>query len=372
MTSRERVLTALEHKLTDRVPFTWGNGIADETLRLLSEYLHIGSIQKTYAALTVIDDIGDIYPNYIGPDFRHRYGDDGLFLDEWGVKWKIMFPGQGGRGDPIWFPLADAETVEEINAYHYPSPEWFDYEQLNEQIDRCNANGEKAIRFSNANPFEIAGFLRGYENLFVDTYENPEIVHALMRKATDYFRQYMTCALEATKGKIDIVITADDLGGQNGLLLSPAAISEFILPYHKEVNDIIHSYGVKVMYHSCGSVIKAVDLLIASGVDVLESIQLYTAGMTPEALKDGFGDRICFQGGASVQKTLVSGSPEDVKQEAGWLLRTLGCGGGYILAPAHHVQYVPPENILALIEAAGRKEEFFANVNQYLRNNSEM
>lgn len=360
MTSRDRILSAFAYKKADRIPFTWGNGIADETLRMLGDYLHINSIEKVREFLDTIDDVGDIFPLYKGPDFRHKYESDGLYLDEWGVKWKIMFPGQGGRGDPVYFPLEDAESVDEINAYQFPSPDWIDYDQLNEQIEKCNSKGEKAIRFSNANPFEIAGFLRGYENLFVDTVIQPEIVHALMRNATDYFKEYMIRAFEATKGKIDFVITADDLGSQNGLLMSRETIREMIMPYHKEVNDIIHSYGAKVMYHSCGSVIKAIDLLIDAGVDALESIQLYTADMTPEALRDEFGGKICFQGGSSVQKTLVSGTPEDVKNEAEWLIRVLGYNGGYILAPSHHVQYVPPENILALIDAAGRTEEFYA------------
>ena len=355
MTSRERVLAALEHRPTDLVPFTFGNGIADATLQTLSEYLGIGSIAETQALLDSIDDIGDIFPVYIGPPDKHCHGSDGLYLDEWGVKWKIMFPGQGGRGDPVYFPLENAESVDEILSFPSPSTDWFDFEQLNEQIEKCSRNGPKAIRFSNANPFEVSGFLRGYANLFADTIAEPEIAHALMRKTTDYFKEYMIRALEATKGKVDIVITADDLGGQNGLLMSPAAIKEFIMPYHKEVNDIIHSYGAKVMYHSCGSVIKAIDLLVDSGVDVLESIQLYTAGMTPEALKDGFGDRICFQGGSSVQKTLVAGTPDDVRKEAQWLINVLGREGGFILAPSHHVQTgVSPQNLLALIESAGR------------------
>lgn len=365
MTSKERVMTALSHEPTDRVPFTWGNGIADIVVQNVCSMLQLPSKELTEKILYSIDDIGDIYPEYIGPSDRHCSDGNGHVTDEWGIGWVYQETGLGGRGDPVFFPLAKAESPEEIMAYSYPSADWWDYEGLNAMIDAANANGEKAIRFSNANPFEVATWLRGYETVYMDMIEEPEMVHAVMRKATDYFKQYMTRALEAVHGRIDIVITADDLGGQNGLLMSPSAIKEFILPYHKEVNDIIHSYGVKVMYHSCGSVINAIDMLVESGVDCLESIQLYTVGMTPEALKSGFGDRICFQGGSSVQKTLVAGKPEDVIKEAEWLKKELGRDGGYILAPSHHVQSdVPPRNILALIEAAGRMEEFLENVNK--------
>ena len=43
MTSRDRILSAFTYKKADRIPFTWGNGIADETLRMLGDYLHINS-----------------------------------------------------------------------------------------------------------------------------------------------------------------------------------------------------------------------------------------------------------------------------------------------------------------------------------------
>lgn len=357
MTSRERVLAALNHQETDRVPFSWGFGINEPALAGLRDYLKLGSIDETREYLQRADDIAQVAPRYIGPAYRNCWEGE-VFTSLWGFQTKFISFGEGGYDEQCYNPLAEAEDVADIEAFEFPSADWFDFSGLEAEIDRVNADGPKAIRFGNANPFECASWLRGFENILLDTIAEPEMVHAMMRRATDFFLEFMERALKAANGKIDIMFSADDLGGQGGLLMSPAAIQEFIMPYHKEVNDVAHRYGAKVMYHTCGSVILAIDQLIDAGVDILESLQFYTEGMTPEALKGGFGDRICFHGGISVQKTLVTGSPEDVKAEVEHLKRVLARDGGYILAPAHFIQAgTTPENIMAALKAAGRLED---------------
>jgi uroporphyrinogen decarboxylase len=75
--------------------------------------------------------------------------------------------------------------------------------------------------------------------------------------------------------------------------------------------------------------------------------------MDPAYLKDHFGERLCFEGGVSVQTTLPFGTPEEVRAETENLIRTLGKGGGYILGPSHAIQAgTPPENIWAMFETA--------------------
>jgi uroporphyrinogen decarboxylase len=80
--------------------------------------------------------------------------------------------------------------------------------------------------------------------------------------------------------------------------------------------------------------------------------------MEHERLKHEFGDRLSFHGGIDIQRVLPFGTSEEVKLEAVKVMRILGQGGGYILAPTHYIlPDVPPENILALRDAiiqAGR------------------
>jgi uroporphyrinogen decarboxylase len=98
---------------------------------------------------------------------------------------------------------------------------------------------------------------------------------------------------------------------------------------------------------------EAVEGLVDMGIDVLQALQFSAVGMDPRELKRRFGERLCFEGGVSVQTTLPFGTPEDVRQEVEELIGVLGAGGGYILGPSHAVQAgTPPENIVAMFDTA--------------------
>ena len=110
---------------------------------------------------------------------------------------------------------------------------------------------------------------------------------------------------------------------------------------------------VRVIYHTDGAVMDAVDGLIDMGIDVLQALQFSAKEMDPAVLKRRFGDRLCFEGGVSVQTTLPFGTPEEVRAEVEELICVLGKDGGYILGPSHAIQAgTPPENIVALFDAA--------------------
>jgi len=356
MTAKERVRLALEHKETDIPPFSWGFGMSYPAKEDLARHVKLPSVDALEPYLSAVDDCAWVNADYIGPKERNGYDSERVRTDVWGVRWKYQSFGAGGYEEMDGNPLAEIESEEEFDAYMLPSPDWWDYSTLRDKIAVINSAGEKAIKIGNGNIFETVTYMRGLENILMDIYINPELLHHMLRKVTDYYIGFFDRVLSAAQGEIDIVFTADDLGTQNGLMMSPEAIGEFIAPYHKELNELLHSYGVKVMYHSCGAVSEAVQALIDCGVDVLESLQFYTVGMDPVDLKARFGDGICFHGGVSVQKTLVTGSTQAVADEVEWLAGSLGKGGGYILAPAHIVQAgTPPENVMAMLAAAGRR-----------------
>ena len=110
---------------------------------------------------------------------------------------------------------------------------------------------------------------------------------------------------------------------------------------------------VRVIYHTDGAATEAVEGLIDAGIDVLQALQFSAKGMDPAVLKDRFGDRLCFEGGVSVQTTLPFGTVEDVRAEVENLITVLGKGGGYILGPSHAIQAgTPPENVVAMFDTA--------------------
>ncbi|RPJ49656.1 MAG: hypothetical protein EHM21_06570 [Chloroflexi bacterium] len=159
--------------------------------------------------------------------------------------------------------------------------------------------------------------------------------------------------LEVADGRVDLAFTADDIGGQNGLLTSLKTWEIFIKPFHQRLNKAIHEFGVKAIYHTDGSVMKAVPGLIDMGIDVLQALQFSAKGMDPRVLKEIYGDRLCFEGGVSVQTTLPFGTLEEVRAETQMLIQVLGKNGGYILGPSHAIKAgTPPANIAAMFETA--------------------
>jgi uroporphyrinogen decarboxylase len=241
--------------------------------------------------------------------------------------------------------------MDDLKSHKWPITEYFDYSVLPERVAAAQVDGEYCLMLSNGNLFETSWYMRGFEQIFMDMVLNPEFVHDIMVRVTEFYIEHFRNMLSVAEDDIDLVFTADDIGAQDGLLMSLEMWETFIKPYHVRLNAAIHEFDIKVIYHSDGAVMDAVDGLIDMGIDVLQALQFSAKNMDPIALKQDYGDRLCFQGGVSVQTTLPFGTLEDVEKETEELIRILGKNGGYILGPSHAIQAgTPPENIIAMFD----------------------
>jgi uroporphyrinogen decarboxylase len=347
LSGRERVRLALQHQETDRIPIAMVcSGINPPAYADLEAYLRRERGQTAAEYLAPLIDIRGVGPSYCGP--RLAPG-----MDIWGVRRKEVSYGAGAYDEIETYPLAGAAHVGDLEAHAWPSPDWFDYPSLKEAIATARAEGDPCLMISNGNLFETAWYMRGFERALLDFILNPELIHSILERVTVFYLEHFTRLLEAADGQVDLAFTADDIGGQNGLLMSRRTWEEFIQPCHARLNRAIHEFGVKVIYHTDGSIMQAVDGLIDMGIDVLQALQFSARGMDPALLKEKYGDRLCFEGGVSVQTTLPFGSVQEVRQEVTSLIEILGKDGGYILGPSHAIQAgTPPENILALFDTA--------------------
>jgi uroporphyrinogen decarboxylase len=224
---------------------------------------------------------------------------------------------------------------------------------LPERIAAVRGESDRAVMVWNGNIFETSWYMRGLEQMLVDVMVNEEIVHGIMGRVTDFYVEYFARVLEAAPGEVDLVFTADDIGDQRGLLLPLNRWERMIQPYHRRLNGVIHGHGAKVIYHTDGSVMDAVEGLIDMGIDVLQALQFSADRMDPVKLKTDHGQRLCFEGGVSVQTTLPFGTADDVRREVQERISVLGKDGGYILGPSHWIQAgTPPENIIAMFDTA--------------------
>jgi uroporphyrinogen decarboxylase len=345
LSSRERVCLALEHRETDRIPFAMVcSGINEPAAKAFEQYLAAQGRGSLATCLAPLVDIRAVGPQYFGPALAPD-------TDIWGVRRRAVCYGLGSYQEIEHYPLAAAQSLDAIDAHHWPDPAWFDYTVLPDRIAAAHIDGEHAIMVANGNLFETSWYMRGFETMMVDMVLHPEWVHAVMARVTDFYVAYFQRLLAAAPGQVDLVFTADDIGGQQGLLMSLPMWEEFIKPYHVRLNAVIHGLGARIMYHSDGAVMAAVPGLIDMGIDVLQALQFDAAGMDAVRLKETYGHDLCFQGGVSVQQTLPFGTPDQVRAETAHLIATLGRQGGYILGPSHCIQAgTPPANIAAMVD----------------------
>jgi len=355
MDSRERLHLALSHEEPDRVPvdFWASSGFYRKVEALLGlskeELLDLYDIDLRYIE----------GPRYVGPPLRKL--PDGSEEDLWGVPRVRVTVGKGLEAETyrevVAPPLASARTVEEVGSYpRWPSPDWFDYSGIRAQCEEVHRKGKVAVfmgdRLNRIAQLKPAMYLRGVEQIFVDMALFPDMAHAIFSHIRSFYLKYEERILEAAGGELDILLTGDDFGSQEGPLVSPSMWEEFLMEGFRGYIELAHSYGIKVMHHTCGSVRQLIPLMLDCGLDVLQSLQPEAKDMDPRALKADFGDALSFQGGISVQRTLPFGTPEEVRREVRDRIEALAPGGGYIFGTAHNLQAdVPMENFEALMEA---------------------
>jgi uroporphyrinogen decarboxylase len=339
MTPKERWLAVLTRQQPDRVPMDYW--ATPEATAKLVKYLGCGSKREALEKLHV-DFVVRVEPEYVGPPLPKD-------TDEFGRRYEDVSYGTGAYSECVYHPLAQFNSVEEIEAsYTWPNSDWWDYSAIPQQIKGYE---QHPIQGGGSEPFLIYKDLRGQEQALMDLVLNPEMVHYCLDKLFDLAYEDSRRTYEAIPGQVIISYVAEDMGGQQGLMFSPAHIHEFLIPRMKRIIDLTHEAGAFVFHHNDGNCRDIIPDMIEAGIDVLNPIQWRAKGMAREGLKQDFGDQIIFHGAMDNQHTLPFGTVDEVQQEVVDNLHILGEGGGYILAPCHRIQSVgPAENVVAMYE----------------------
>lgn len=341
------MLAAINRQPMDRIPADiWATAEVWTKLRN-----HFG--EKTdIAAELHIDGFAGVGPEYIGPPLPHVSQDE--TVDFWGIRTRRV-PHEGGAYDEqSFYPLASARTIDDLNAYAWPSTGWFDYSGM--RAKAAEAGKTRAVQCGFMAPFYYHNLLRGLEQSLVDPLIDPALTHFIIGRISDFFFDHHRRMFEACAGFIDVAQVTDDLGSQAGPLISTEMYQEFYAPHHKRFMDLCHEFRIKVFHHDDGSCRPFLPLLIEMGIDILNPVQWRCPGMEMAGLKAEFGDRICFHGAVENQRILPFGTPAQVRAEVRHCIDSLASDGtGYILAPCHNLQgNTPVENIIAMYDEAWR------------------
>ena len=342
MTSRQRVLAAAARKEPDRVPFC---------IRLTP---FIEQRLREERGIENLEEHAGMDVRFVRYHARPEEIDHSAYTAGYPPDARVDCWGEGVR--PVGYfhfaqgihPMAGFTSAQEVA--DYPLPAWEPIpEEMRREVQDVQSRGLAAVSGYECGTFEQSNHLMGMEGVLTNMHLNPEMMRRLFERVSEVKARKAAACVEAG---VDVLWIGDDIGSQNGPIMSPAMWREFLLPPLKKIIARARSVraDVPVAYHSCGCVGFAVEGLIEAGVNVLESVQ--PEANDPADLKARYGDRLAFWGGAGSQSTMSHGSPEDVRAEVRRLMETVGKGGGYILAPAHRLEpECPLENIDAFLEA---------------------
>lgn len=412
MNSRQRVIDAINHKVPDKVPFdlgaTFASGISIKTLYGLREALGLThKIQKLFDPYQMLGEVELDIINKLHVDTMGVWGENTFFGTsnrEW-KSWKFngmdVLVGKefntthDDKGNIYVYPHGDVTKepcgMLPAGGYYVDSivrNEPFDEACLNPKQDFINDyavltqdelkfyqqkakdlyEGTDLALVSVLTPLSINDFahlpapwlnvtpgIRNVDEWLIYHYTHPEYINEVHEMHTEVALKNLELYYEAVGDKIQIMILSGaDYGTQNGLFISKDMYRQFVMPYQKRVNDWIHKNTKwKTFYHSCGSIVDILDDMIEAGIDIINPVQTSAKGMHPEYLKQKYGDKLVFWGGAiDTQTTLCKGTPEQVRDETLNHLKILSKNGGYVCATTHNIQYdTPIENLLAYIDA---------------------
>jgi uroporphyrinogen decarboxylase len=353
MKARERVETALNHELPDRCPmqasFTpeFANRLRAD-LELQGNRVHNPhGGGNTYQLERALGE--DMLLTSVGWANSY-YMDDQDYTDEWGIGWKVQpYETAYGRGhytEIVYHPLSEDSA---INSYSPPDPNRPQLYSDAQQAIQDFKHEYWIVGVTVTTIFETAWALRGLEQIMLDMLINPDLADCILDIPHQY---HLEAARKLTRMGVDMIWTGDDVGAQNGMLISPRMWRRYLKPRMAEFIAELKSINpaLKVAYHTDGNVEPIIPELIEIGIDILNPVQ--PASMDPARIKEQYGDQLCFWGTIDEQHTLPFGSPAEVEAEVLQRLRTVGRNGGLILSPTHHVQLdTPLENFWAMVNA---------------------
>ncbi len=391
MTSRERVLLALQHREADRVPLDLGamvsTGIMGIAYNKLKAYLGIRrghtriydwGQQLAQVEPQVLEAVNaDVLPLMVDeptkwktatlpdgspcevPDsFNPEREPDGSYVirDNSG-RITARMPQDGLYFDNVYHPLADISSIQELEEVNFSSvPDDETLADLRQRAQRLYETTDYAIMLNGVGSiYEAAQGLRGWGNFMMDLVATPELAGALLDKLVDAAIERLERILPVVEGYVQVVEVGDDLGLQDGPQLSPSLYRDMVKPRHKRLYAAIKQRTSAYLFlHTCGSVYEFIPDFIEMGVDALNPVQVSAKDMDSKKLKAEFGSQITFWGGGcDTQHVLPFGTPEQIKEEVRRRVGDLAPGGGFVFTQVHNIQAdVPPENIMAMVDAA--------------------
>lgn len=340
MNSIERVLAAIRHQPTDRIPKgeIWIDGeLANRLMgtNYPNDYYHFErdvAIRK-YLRMDVVN-VGD-WPQWpVGVDaqgrtvYRSNYGYDFI---------------QGASKHVVRPPLEDIEDAEE-----YVKP---DISKVDASLVRRFVEESDLFVFAQiGGPISMLNEMFPMEDYLVYTMTNPDEIASISDKVIEYEIEKAKLFLDAGAHGI---LVADDMAFNTGVFLPPRTMEQLAYPYYEKIIKEIKAYkDVPVFLHSDGDLNSVMHRIVEVGFDGIQSIQP-TAHMDIAEIKEQYGDKLCLWGNIDLNYVMSYAPAEEVKKVVRKTISVASPNSGFILSTCNvMVGCIPPENVLAMMEAA--------------------
>jgi len=329
MTSRERIGRIISRQAADRCGF-WLGQPHDQTWPIYHRY----------------------FGTHTDKQLRLKLGDD--------FRWMCIWTYRDPQGRPMWDipkvshgdpgPLANCTEISQIDQYAWPKLEYVDFAPtlaaLRHAGDFYRASGMWTCFYHNV----MALF--GIEAYLMNMYENPALVQAVTDRVCQFYYEANERFFALAGNLMDGFFFGNDFGTQLDTICGPAQFDQFVMPWFGRFTQQAHRHGYQVILHSCGSIHRFINRLIAAKVNCLHPLQAKARNMDAATLARDFKGQIAFLGGIDTQDLLVNATPEQVKADVRRVKQLLGpC---LIVSPSHEalLPNVPPQNVQAMAEAA--------------------
>jgi uroporphyrinogen decarboxylase len=408
MTSRERVLAALNHQEPDRVPIDLSghrsSGIAAMAYARLRDYLGLPKkpirVYDPVQQLAIVDE--DVLQRFqvdaieLGRAFAHedKYWAEWTLPDGTPCLMPVWAKPERQNGDWVLrsavtgIPIARMpEGVWYFEQANFPFLEHEDLGRLEAEFAECMwsgiasppgpivagaggaaalAEGARKLRQQSdraiiglfgGNLLELGQWFYRNDNFFMLLAGEPERAHRFLDKLMEIHLRNLDGFLTAVASHIDVILFGDDLGMQSGPQMSPAMYREYFQPRERAMWQIVKQRAphLKIMLHCCGGVRELLPGLIDAGLEAINPVQVTCRGMEPAGLKRDFGNRLTFWGGGcDTRDVLIKGTPAQVSEHVRKQVEILRPGGGFIFQQVHNILAdVPPANVVAMYDAVG-------------------
>ncbi len=239
--------------------------------------------------------------------------------------------------------ITDWETFD---TYKWPSVDDFDLSKW-DAFDHLLPPGMKAILLL-GKIYTTVWMFMGAETFFNALKSDEALVGTMFEKIGEI--QYEAFLRVIEHPCIGAVLNPDDIAHNTGLLIHPKFLRKYVFPWYKKMGDVCRDKGIGFVFHSDGDCSDAMDDLIDCRFHGFNPIQ--PNSMDIEVVKKKWGNQLCLIGNLNLDSTLTLGTPEDVRAEVYERIRTIGPGGGFMVASSNSItDYVPLENMKAMIDA---------------------